>query len=288
MTIAAERPTIVLPIPGRCIWCLKPAPPNDPSRSDTSHVVHACLGNAEQQVLPPGIVCKPCNGVFGTKLDRELIEFPPLRMNGALLEVMHHPDKKRLFRDSIPDVGPIPDAPSEVIEVLIGCTSMSLVLDLWRPIIGHYEVTYTTRRLRLLSRAVHKLLFESVAWHVYVRGHNEAVDLFDSAFDAVRRWVRYGEPQTTGRPWLWHLPSQNLLQAWRVEPLHRVRGRGFTRMRLLGSWFFADLTSDNDDVMASLSESQLALDIYCIGDWIVPTENWTINRIGPLMLNPSR
>ena len=58
-------------------------------------------------------------------------------------------------------------------------------------------------------------------------------------------------------------------------------------MRLLGSWFLADLTSENDDVMSSLSENQPAPDIYCIGDWIVPTENWIINRIGPLMLKPS-
>ncbi len=204
-------------------------------------------------------------------------------MNAALLEVMH-PDKRTLFRDSIPGVGPIPEAPSEIIEVSIGCGPTSLVLDLRRPIVGRYELTYNIRRLRLLSRAVHKLLFESVAWHVYVKGHAESVDLFDPVFDHVRRWVRRGEPQGAARPWLWQQTSGKLPQSWRVYPLYQVGRRGFTIVRLLGNSFLADLTSKNDDVLSSLSESQPAEDIFCLTDWIVPTENWKINQLRPLTL----
>jgi len=271
---------MVLPVPGCCIWCREPAPPSDRERTDRSHVLHQCLGNADEQVLPPGVVCRPCNGYFGVKLDPALLEFPPLLTNAALLEVINLRGKK-LFRDFVPGVGRIPDTPSEVIEVSIGVAPAKLVLDLRRPIVGRYEVPYSPKRLRVLSRAVHKLLVESIAWQVYVHGHAEPVDLFDSAFDPVRRWVRRGEPhQGAARPWLWQLPpEQDLLQGWRVEPLYLVRGRGFARMRVFGNWFFADVTSENRDVLSSLSESKPAPDIFRIADSIAPSRGW--GSLGP-------
>jgi hypothetical protein len=46
------------------------------------------FGNADQQVLPAGVVCRSCNNYFGAKVDPELLDFPPLRMHAAFLEVM--------------------------------------------------------------------------------------------------------------------------------------------------------------------------------------------------------
>ncbi len=258
----------VLQVPGRCIWCLGPASPSDREKTDKSHVLHAALGNADQQVLPPGVVCRPCNNFFGRKVDPALIDFPPLCMTATYLEVMNT-RRNKLFRESVPGVGRIPDTPSEVIDVALGWSPMKLMLDLRQPSVGRYEKDYSPKDLRGLSRAVHKLLVESIAWHVYVYGHPEPVDLFDSAFDHVRRWVRRGEPHGAARPWLWQLPlEQALLQGWRVEPLYFAEGRGFTRMRVLGNWFLVDVTSENRNIVFQDSESN----IFRIGDTIELTE----------------
>jgi len=260
----------VLPIPERCIWCLEETPPSDREKADESHVLHASLGNADH-VLPRGIVCRGCNGYSGAKVDPALIEFPPIQMTAALLEVMNT-RRNRLFRDSVPGIGRISDTPSEIIDVAIGVEPARLVLDLRRPIIGRCEKTFRPKDLRVLSRAVYKLLVESIALQLYVLGHPEPVDLFASDFEHVRQWVRRGEPSGAARPWLWQFPEQDLLQGWRIEPLYRVRGRGFVRLRVFGNWFFADVTSENRDVLASLSEGQSAADIFRFGDTMEPTE----------------
>jgi len=256
----------VLPIPGRCIWCCEAIPAGDPEKADESHVLHASLGNADH-VLPRGIVCRPCNGYFAEKVDPALIEFPPIHTAAALLEVMNT-RRNRLFRDAVPGIGRIPDNPSEIIDVSIGVEPARFVLDLRQPIAGRYEKIYPPKDLRLLSRAVYKLLVESIALQVYVLGHPEPVDLFDSDFDHVRLWVRRGEPFGSARPWLWQFPTQDLLQGWRIEPLYRVRGRGFARLRVFGNWFFADVTSENRNVSSSLSEDHRASDIFHFSDSI--------------------
>jgi hypothetical protein len=177
---------------------------------------------------------------------------------------------KKLFRESVlPGLGRIPDSPSGIIDYSLDVAPAKLILDLRRPIVGRYEADYGPRRLRTLSRAVHKVLVESIAWHVYVHGHVDPVDLFDSAFDHVRRWVRRGEPQGAARLWLWQIPlEQDLLQGWRVEPLDFAEGRGFTRMRVFGNWFFVDVTSKNRNVLFEDSQSN----VFRIADTIEPTE----------------
>lgn len=265
-----QRDVTTLPLSGRCIWCRALTPPNSRLITDVGHVLPACLGN-ERYILPPGVVCRRCNNSFGSKLEPILLDFAPLRMSAALLEVVDPRDGK-LFRDTVLGATPIPDAPSEIIDIRISRQSPTdLVVNLRRPVVIDHIASYNARRLRFLSRAVHKFLFETIALQVYVIGHAEPVDLFDPTFDHVREWVRRGEPQGSARPWLWQFPSQDLLQSWYVEPLHRVRGRAFARARVFGNWFFADLTSDHRAVLGSLSESESAVDIFCIADTIEPT-----------------
>ena len=92
-------------------------------------------------MLPPGVVCKPCNNVFSRNVDIALIDFPPVRAMAALLEVMHT-RRKKLFRDFVPGVGLIPDEPSEVIDVSIDVAPARLILDFRRPTVGRYETDY--------------------------------------------------------------------------------------------------------------------------------------------------
>ena len=181
------------PVPGQCIWCRKPIDALIGSQTDTSHVLNQCLGNADQQILPPGVCASLAITISARRLT-PLLAFAPLRMTAALLEVMN-PKKQRLFQSSVLGLGPIPVAPSTVISFTLTVSPAKLCLDIHEPNVGRYEDEYDPRRLRLLSRAVHKFLLESVAWHIYVRGEGEQLDLLDGAFDAVRNWARYGQPQ---------------------------------------------------------------------------------------------
>lgn len=61
---------------------------------------------------------------------------------------------------------------------------------------------YEGRHLIALSRAAHKIAFESVAWRLYVHGFDgPAIDLFDARFDPVRRWAREGVPPNPYGRW---------------------------------------------------------------------------------------
>ncbi len=257
----------VLPVPGRCIWCLGPADSSDSKSSDRSHVLLAVLGNAEH-VLPPGIVCRSCNNYFGAKLDPVFAEFSPIRMIAPLLEVMNTTDNK-LFRDTLPGGTPIPETPSDLIHVAIFAERSRLVLDLHRPLVNRCEVNYSRRDLQALSRAVHKLLVESLALQIYVRGHDGPIDLFDSAFDDVRRWVRRGEPSRPIRAWLWQLSGKDVRQSWRIQPLWRAFGRGFVQLCVFGNWFVIDGTSKNRDVRSSLRQVHSSeSESFCFSDTI--------------------
>jgi hypothetical protein len=48
-----------------------------------------------------------------------------------------------------------------------------------------------------------------------------------------------------------------------------MHGRGFVQLRVCGNWFLADVTSKNDDVLASLAEIRpTASDIFQFADSI--------------------
>jgi len=200
-------------------------------------------------------------------VDNALINFPPVRAMAALLEVMNT-RRKKLFRDFfVPGVSLIPDEPSEVIDVSLDVAPARLVLDFRRPTVGRYETDYHPADLRVLSRAVHKLAFESIAWYAYVIGNAEPVDLFASTFDRMRQWVRRGEPQQKpARPWLWQFPSQDCRQSWYVEPLHFIKSRGLVQMRVLGIWLLVDVTSENHSALSSLSEHEKAPNTVRVAD----------------------
>src|SRR5205814_6252495 len=59
---------------------------------------------------------------------------------------------------------------------------------------------YDARTIAALSRAVHKIAFEALAESVFVSGSPQLPDLFDAAFNPVRRWAREGQPPNPVRP----------------------------------------------------------------------------------------
>jgi hypothetical protein len=75
----------IKPIPNRCIWCLE-GPPSVTFKSE-SHVLPECVGNKQQQVLPPGIVCDRCNESFSRKVEPALIDDPIFSTQVGILQL---------------------------------------------------------------------------------------------------------------------------------------------------------------------------------------------------------
>lgn len=59
---------------------------------------------------------------------------------------------------------------------------------------GRVARDFDPRSLALLSRAVHKLAFENLAWSVRVKGLAGIPPLPSRTFDPVREWARRGAP----------------------------------------------------------------------------------------------
>src|SRR5438309_11833145 len=61
--------------PRLCIFCLS----NKNAFTAPEHILSEALGN-KQLILPPGVVCDPCNHGPLAGLDKALVEFPPLQL----------------------------------------------------------------------------------------------------------------------------------------------------------------------------------------------------------------
>src|SRR5665213_1090143 len=61
--------------PRVCIFCLS----NKHAFTAPEHILSEALGNT-QLILPPGVVCDPCNHGPLSGLDKALVEFPPLQL----------------------------------------------------------------------------------------------------------------------------------------------------------------------------------------------------------------
>jgi hypothetical protein len=252
------------PIPNRCIWCLK-EPPSATFKSE-SHVLPECVGNIRQQILPRGVVCDSCNHYFGNKLEPKLIDEPIFSTLVGILELRdidsqftytHSPSgihrtahmsaevsANRITLTTQYEIKGQPDKPKEV-------RTISKSKD------------YNKRDLAFLSRAVHKIVFETVAHNLFVgtglqgvRNEFEAIDIFGSSFNVIRDWVRYGKPQNSVRP---ALCIQKFDEVERREQLFNWGGqrRYFPQwicyeLNLFNEWYILSLTSSPDEVEGDL------------------------------------
>lgn len=153
----------VLPVPNRCIWCLKPYPEVP---FDRSHVLPQCVGNKYQQILPAGVVCQPCNNTFSRKVEREFIHEPLFRVGTHVLGIRNDPNL-----DSMPF-----DNALKHFHVNISLNSTEMKVDFDGPPRLTCKKTYNRRSSSLLSRAIHKMAFEALAHVLYVK-------------DMMRRWT---------------------------------------------------------------------------------------------------
>src|SRR6266568_6357120 len=143
-----------LAAPNCCIWCRKPSSDVD---FDESHVLPECVGNRHQQVLPSGIVCKPCNQYFGAKIEPVLLADPIFHVIAVFLQVVD-PDDMNVFRERVFDVAhPATGKVNRNLGLNATIKDQTLGIDISHTMSGRLEKNYEQRDLALLSRAVHKI-----------------------------------------------------------------------------------------------------------------------------------
>lgn len=232
-----------------CIWCLGKEP--NSSFTSVSHILPECVGNDRQQTLPKGVVCDKCNNFFGQKIEPALLQDPIFHVLAVALR-FKHPGKNKLFRQRIFDEQhPAIGGEHQTIKLNATVSNKNLTLDIDYRTKGRMSRSYEIRDLAFISRAVHKIAFESLADEILVKGQLKEVDIFDSRFEHIRQWAREGNPQNYVRPVLRLQTLEKVNEKWG----YRIWGRGDTlvcELNLFGDWYGVSLTSSPDQTASEL------------------------------------
>jgi HNH endonuclease len=240
----------VLPIPNRCIWCLKSAAE---TTSDVSHVLPNCVGNVNQHLLPRGIVCTRCNNYFGTKVEPKLLEDPQFHIIAVALGLVD-PDDMQRFRERIFDAKHPSEYPVKhdiKLKIDVHGPTGTIQTDIEYTVKGRIKRVYSLEDRRWLSRAVHKIAFESIAWSLYVQGHESPVDLFSHRFNAIRKWVREGHPQHTVRPVVRLLPT-TVTPKWGNAIWNFPNNGMAVELSLFGDWYTVSVSSSHENALSDM------------------------------------
>ena len=258
--------------PDRCIWCLREPPV---VTFDLSHVLPECVGNKYQHVLPRGVVCKECNAYFGAKIEPVLLDDPLFHVIAVFLAVVD-PDDMNAFRSRIFDATHPPvNPPVRSLNLKTHLKEKGMTLDVSYSIQGQLNRQYSLKDMQRLSRAIHKIAFESLAWSLYVRGddkdvqeHSTRLDVYSSTFEPIRAWARRGIPQNSVRPVL-RRPATTLAVEWEVRQWAFPKFLA-AEISLFGDWYAVALTSDHSKALEHLRSTRVPTgkdeNIWVIGD----------------------
>jgi hypothetical protein len=248
------------PVPYRCIWCLK-KPPSATFKTK-SHVLPESIGNIEQQVLPPGVVCDGCNKFFGHDLEPNLIDEPVLSALVGILE-LRDIGSEFTYKHSPLGIRRIAHVQADISSNRISLTTQYEIEG--QPdkpnelrVISKSK-NYDNRALKFLSRAIHKIAFETVAHNLFVgtglqyqKKELYDIDIFDNDFDVIRDWVRYGKPQNSVRPAVRtqefdKVQTPKELAGW-GGATHCSHKKIYYALNLFNDWYILSLTSSPNEV----------------------------------------
>ena len=233
----------------RCIWCLKEA--SSATFKSESHVLPECVGNDKQQVLPKGIVCDKCNQFFGRKIEPVLLGDPLFHVIAVLLR-LRDPSDMNEFRDNVFDRNHRPIG--NVLRNLyldVRISPSNLEINVQYQIKGKISKPYSRRDLGFLSRALHKIAFESLVWSIVVQDKNKEMDIFDSSFSHIREWSRRGYPADPVRPVARKEHFDIVKPEWEFK-VWKFQHMLATEINLFGDWYVVNLTSPPEKAEADL------------------------------------
>jgi len=238
-------------VSNRCIWCLDEAP--NASFKTESHVLPECVGNKKQQVLPKGIVCDKCNQYFGSKIEPVLLGDPLFHVVAVLLR-LRDPSDMNEFRDNVFDSNHRPvGGVARNLNLDVQISPNSLEMNLRYQIEGKISKTYLLKDLSWLSRAIHKIAFESLVWSKVVQGKNKEMDLFDPSFSHIRSWSRKGHPTNTVRPVARKQHFDIVKPEWEFR-VWKFEHMLAAEINLFGDWYVVNLTSPPEKADADLKK----------------------------------
>lgn len=274
--------TTIRAIPYQCIWCLKDR--SGAAFDSESHVLPKCIGNIAKQVLPKGVVCDKCNKYFGIELEPRFIEDPIISTQVAILG-FRDLSSQFTYKHSFFGV-------HRTAQMVAKVSANRITLTTYYEIEGQPNkpnefrtITkckdYDQKALAVLSRAVHKISFESVAHNLFVGTglvtHSKEmpdVDIFDRRFDAIRDWGRNGKPQNSVRPVLRiqkfdEVERQEQLWDWGGRVV-RFQGCIYYELNLFHDWYIVSLTSPTNevegDLMNWLEKGETNRQVWMVGD----------------------
>jgi hypothetical protein len=224
-----------------CIWCN-----GDASDSDVSHVVPECFGNRDQQCLPKGVVCRKCNNYFGSKIEPALIADPILHAICVATRIID-PGDGNVFRDRLFDEQHKPTGSVDRdLKIDATLSGQHYSVDIGYAIRGQIRVDHDGRREAKLSRALHKLAFESYVWQL-ISGAlpASAPSPSSSYFEPIRSWTRHGQPSGAIRAYV-RMPARALSVDWEMRTVQYEEHLA-SDMRLYGDCFAVSLTSQSKD-----------------------------------------
>ena len=230
----------------RCVWCGSSQSQGATFLSE-SHIVPQCVGN-KSQILPARIVCDRCNHSFSHKVEQELINDPIFSSIVACLQIRD--PKLDFIYEHLPEGGI-----NRIARFNVGIQSNILTVDIEYEIKGQpsrqqelrllkKSKTYQYRDFAFLSRAIYKIAFETLCWQVFVKGEHKEIDVFDSAYDYVRCWSRYGKPHGCVRPFLRTQNPQQIKHFFGTV----LYESGTVVLNLFGDVFVLPLIGSNDEI----------------------------------------
>jgi hypothetical protein len=263
-----KRIVLLKPIPNKCIWCLKESP--EVTFSSESHVFPECVGNDVQQVLTKGIVCDKCNQYFGSKVEPMLIDDPVFK---SIMGVLQERDTEKIFTfDNIQSSDVDRDVTYHVVTIPNKITVY--IKHIIKRQIGKADETryitqekeYDQHKLALLSRAVHKLAYETLAYMLFVgtgtiNTNENDIEVFGNEFDAIRKWARYGQPIKTNRPFVrfYNIDENRSKEELYSITYHLCNFNNWLRMEmdLCGDCYIVNLTSPSNIAYDKIMELDL-------------------------------
>lgn len=260
-----------MPTSDRCIWCLKR---KAETQFDICHVLPECVGNENIQVLPEFAVCKQCNNYFGSKVEPALLRDPLFHIIAVFLR-LRDPQDMNEFRDRIfdrehPTVGNIKRKLYLGMKISLPRT---FSVDVHYGIRGQINKSYERKELALLSRAVHKIAFETLAWTIFTQNMHQDIDVFSADFDSVRQWARHGAPINTIRPVIRRQTFDRISTEWGCC-LATFPDFIAMELNLFGDWYAVSLTSApdkaKDDLVKSLPSQRPDYPIWLLGEEFLP------------------
>lgn len=247
--------------PGPCLWCGARG-----YVSNLSHIVPAAVGNTDH-TLPPGEVCAQCNARFGRDIEPTLLDDPFVHIAAVVRRVGNArrpgPFRDELFDSTHPPANGV--AWELNLDVKLGANIGYFDVDL--RVRGQITREYDTRRLAFLSRALHKIGLEHVAYAHRGGTLPSELDPRTERFDPARRWAREGQPQRPVRP-VMRRPGTSAGAEWTAEVWEHGQ-EVIVAIELFGDWYGVNLTADSAVAGASLSAlAAPAGDIWLMSDSI--------------------